>query len=29
MADTPLRVWRERDGRLLRLRLNRPKANLI
>lgn len=29
MADTPLRVWRERDGRLLRLRLNRPKANII
>ena len=26
---TPLRVWRESDGRLLRLRLNRPKANLI
>lgn len=29
MADAPLRVWRERDGRLLRLRLARPKANLI
>ncbi len=28
-AATPLRVWRERDGRLLRLRLARPKANLI
>ena len=27
--DSPLRVWRERDGRLLRLRLARPKANLI
>lgn len=26
---TPLTVWRETDGRLLRLRLNRPKANLI
>src|SRR4249920_2650947 len=26
---TPLKVWRESDGRLLRLRLNRPKANLI
>jgi len=26
---TPLRVWRESDGRLVRLRLNRPKANLI
>jgi len=26
---TPLKVWFEADGRLLRLRLNRPKANLI
>ena len=25
----PLNIWREADGRLLRLRLNRPKANLI
>ncbi|MCW5700005.1 MAG: cyclohexa-1,5-dienecarbonyl-CoA hydratase [Rhodospirillales bacterium] len=25
----PMRVWMERDGRLLRLRLNRPRANLI
>ncbi len=25
----PLRVWSEADGRLLRLRLSRPKANLI
>jgi cyclohexa-1,5-dienecarbonyl-CoA hydratase len=25
----PLRVWFEAEGRLLRLRLNRPKANLI
>ena len=25
----PLRIWSEADGRLLRLRLNRPKANLI
>lgn len=25
----PLRVWRERDGRLLRLRLSRPKANVL
>jgi len=25
----PLRVWRERDGRLLRLRLSRPKANVV
>ncbi|HEV8096858.1 MAG TPA: cyclohexa-1,5-dienecarbonyl-CoA hydratase [Burkholderiales bacterium] len=29
MADTPLRVWLERGGSLLRLRLARPKANLI
>ncbi len=26
---TPLRVWFEAEGRLLRLRLSRPKANLI
>ncbi len=26
---TPLKVWVERDGRLLRLRLNRPKANIV
>jgi cyclohexa-1,5-dienecarbonyl-CoA hydratase len=26
---SPLRVWRERDGRLLRLRLSRPKANIV
>jgi cyclohexa-1,5-dienecarbonyl-CoA hydratase len=26
---TPLKVWFEADGRLLRLSLNRPKANLI
>ncbi len=25
----PLKTWSEADGRLLRLRLNRPKANLI
>ncbi|MBK8908237.1 MAG: cyclohexa-1,5-dienecarbonyl-CoA hydratase [Rhodospirillales bacterium] len=25
----PLEVWTERDGKLLRLRLNRPRANLI
>lgn len=25
----PLRVWRERDGRLLRVRLSRPKANVL
>lgn len=29
MATMPLKVWLESDGRLLRLRLNRPKANLI
>ena len=25
----PLKIWSEADGRLLRLRLNRPKANLV
>jgi cyclohexa-1,5-dienecarbonyl-CoA hydratase len=25
----PLKVWVERDGHLLRLRLNRPKANIV
>ncbi len=29
MAGAPLRVWRERDGRLLRVRLSRPKANVL
>lgn len=29
MTDAPLEVWREREGRLLRLRLNRPKANIV
>ena len=29
MIDVPLKVWLERDGALLRLRLARPKANLI
>lgn len=29
MPGTPLKAWLERDGRLLRLRLARPKANLI
>ena len=29
MAKSPLKVWSERDGKLLRLRLSRPKANLI
>jgi len=27
--STPLKVWLEAEGKLLRLRLNRPKANLI
>ena len=26
---TPLKVWLERDGALLRLRLARPKANIV
>ena len=26
---SPLRVWREREGRLLRVRLSRPKANVL
>ena len=29
MGDTPLKAWLERDGCLLRLRLAKPKANLI
>ncbi len=29
MAESPLKVWSGRGGRLLRLRLSRPKANLI
>src|SRR6516162_8999686 len=29
VMSAPLRVWREAEGRLLRLRLSRPKANLI
>jgi cyclohexa-1,5-dienecarbonyl-CoA hydratase len=29
MSAAPLEVWRERDGRLLRLRLSRPKANVL
>lgn len=29
MASAPLRIWRERDGRLLRVRLSRPKANVL
>jgi len=28
-AESPLRHWVDRDGALLRLRLARPKANLI
>jgi len=29
VAESPLKVWLEREGALLRLRLARPKANLI
>ncbi len=29
MSDSPLKVWEDRDGTLLRLRLNRPKANIV
>jgi len=29
VKDAPLKVWLERDGALLRLRLARPKANII
>jgi cyclohexa-1,5-dienecarbonyl-CoA hydratase len=29
MNNIPLKVWHERDGQLLRLRLNRPKANIV
>jgi cyclohexa-1,5-dienecarbonyl-CoA hydratase len=29
MSDSPLKVWRDRDGKLLRLRLDRPKANIV
>ncbi len=28
-APSPLRVWLEQGGKLLRLRLARPKANVI
>jgi cyclohexa-1,5-dienecarbonyl-CoA hydratase len=28
-AESPLKVWIERDGALLRLRLSRPKANIV
>jgi cyclohexa-1,5-dienecarbonyl-CoA hydratase len=29
MADLCFKAWTERDGALLRLRLSRPKANLV
>ncbi len=29
MTDSPLKVWLDRDGSLLRLRLAKPKANLV
>jgi cyclohexa-1,5-dienecarbonyl-CoA hydratase len=29
VTDAPVKVWLERDGRLLRLRLARPKANVL
>jgi cyclohexa-1,5-dienecarbonyl-CoA hydratase len=29
MAEPSVKVWRERDGRLLRVRLARPKANVL
>ncbi len=29
MIESPLRVWVDRDGRLLRMRLARPKANIV
>ncbi len=29
MSESPLKVWLERNGALLRLRLARPKANLV
>ncbi len=29
MSDSPLKVWLDRDGTLLRLRLARPKANIV
>jgi cyclohexa-1,5-dienecarbonyl-CoA hydratase len=28
-VSSPLKVWLDRDGRLLRLRLDRPKANIL
>ena len=29
MSEAPLKVWLDRDGKLLRLSLNRPKANIV
>jgi len=29
MSETPLKVWLDHDGKLLRLRLSRPKANIV
>lgn len=29
MSESPLKVWLEKDGKLLRLRLARPKANIV
>jgi cyclohexa-1,5-dienecarbonyl-CoA hydratase len=29
MSDSPLKVWLEKEDRLLRLRLSRPKANIV
>ncbi len=29
MSDSPLKVWLDRNGKLLRLRLARPKANIV
>jgi cyclohexa-1,5-dienecarbonyl-CoA hydratase len=29
MADSPLKTWLERDDQVLRLQLNRPKANIV
>jgi len=29
MSSTPIKAWRDRDGRVLRLRLARPKANIV
>ena len=29
MTTSPLKVWFEAEGRLLRLRLSRPKANIV